>query len=518
MAAIFARLNGAILGSRIDATYYRPEYISNELRLRRSGLEVARLGSLVAEGRRAVYFGTSTLERDKAPDNWLPFLTADDLGSDGFFLDLDARRRVSPDFASRYPNGLLRANELLVKVKGPNQTTAYNPVAPSRPTLVSGTIWGALVRRDNIDPDYLVTALSSAYAALARTRLRTNLNVEFLSPADLCELELPVPSSRAAQKYVGGKVRQAQRLRDFAANCQAGFLRAIDREYPLIDRKYEGSLAHSRASTSFLNGSLNPGAFNPDRLLVRQYFAEHGGKKVCDVADVETPVSTAYRPSDAYVGLDSIASENGAISPTTIGEEGVIGAVRVLREGPVISKLRPYLNKVAYIPAAMSGAFASTELLCVQPSDRAVGWFLYGTLRLASTVRQLNPLSTGSTHPRVSREDISEVIVPWITDPASAGRLLELGQNATIAAARLAAGAKFLVEALIDGRLSESELVEAQNGLDADNTGADRRILTRLTPVGVDVEGRNSLFPDFDAHYAIIAEAERARGSAGDTP
>ena len=92
-----------MLGGRIDATYYRPEYIANELRLRNSGLDVVPLKSLVKSGRRAVYFNTSTLEEKAAPPDWLPFLTADDFGPDGFLLNLHARRRVSPDFASRYP-------------------------------------------------------------------------------------------------------------------------------------------------------------------------------------------------------------------------------------------------------------------------------------------------------------------------------------------------------------------------------------------------------------------------------
>ncbi len=60
----------------------------------------------------------------------------------------------------------------------------------------------------------------------------------------------------------------------------------------------------------------------------------------------------------------------------------------------MISKLRPYLNKVAYIPRALSGSLASTELLCVRPNDVLLGWYLYGVLKLKSTVRQLNPVST----------------------------------------------------------------------------------------------------------------------------
>src|SRR6185369_8632938 len=135
--------------------------------------------------------------------------------------------------------------------------------------------------------------------------------------------------------------------------------------------------------------SLNPGEFNPDRLLVREYLRRRGGKTIANFAKVETPVTNTYGPHDNYIGLDSIGSSSGIIIPSTITRESVIGAVRVLAEGPVISKLRPYLNKVAYIPASLSGAVGSTELLCVRPHDSRIGWYLYGVLKLKSTVRQL---------------------------------------------------------------------------------------------------------------------------------
>ena len=123
MAATFIRLKPADLGDRIDATYYRTDFVENARRLAESPIDSVKLRALTKSGRRAVYFSTSTLEAGVAPAEWVPFLTSDDFGADGFFIDINARRRVSPDFAAHYPNGRLRANELLVKVKGPNQIT-----------------------------------------------------------------------------------------------------------------------------------------------------------------------------------------------------------------------------------------------------------------------------------------------------------------------------------------------------------------------------------------------------------
>ncbi|MEH2241594.1 hypothetical protein [Nostoc sp.] len=177
MMASIVRLNAQRLSDRLDAVYYHPLFLDNEDRLKSSSIKISRLKNIVKEGRRSIYFGTETLENDDVPNNWIPFLTADDFWENGFFVNLNSCRRVSPKFAEQYPKGQLRGNELLVKVKGPNQITAYNEMPPENRVLVSGTIWGALVKKEQVDPHYLVSVLSCPYAVIARSRLRTNLNV-----------------------------------------------------------------------------------------------------------------------------------------------------------------------------------------------------------------------------------------------------------------------------------------------------------------------------------------------------
>ncbi len=129
-------------------------------------------------------------------------------------------------------------------------------------------------------------------------------------------------------------MRQAERLRVDAQYCEQAFSQAVVSAYPELDRLHSGSAKqHYRASPSLLNGLLNPGEFNPDRMMVREYLRNHGAKTVADVAHIETPVTTDYGPNDAYIGLDSIGSSSGTIAPSTIAKAEVVGAVRTLPEG-----------------------------------------------------------------------------------------------------------------------------------------------------------------------------------------
>ena len=500
------RVPAQALGDRIDASYHKPEFVANARRLSNSLIESTKLNELVTQGRRTLYFGTSTLEEELAPSGWVPFLTSDDLGDDGFFVETRARRRVPPSFLTDYPAGRLRSGELLVKVKGPNQTAAYVETLPDYPVLVSGTIWGALVRRDVVDPHFLVAALSCPYAMMARTRLRTNLNVEFVGAEDLLSVSLPKPASDA-QHYIGDKVRQAERLRTRAQRLEAEFRETVAVAMPPSSRV---KAKISRVGKLELGRNLNPGAHTPDRRAVRAAVRAAGGRALEELADVETPTSEVYADCAAYVGLDAIDSGNCSLQPSTARAEAVVGTARLLKEGPAISRLRPYLNKVTYIPSALAGGIGSTELLLIRPKTGIDGWFLYGVLKLDSSVRQLNPVANGSTHPRIDRDDVLDLLVPWREDANELGRKLRMAQGCYFASAALTTAAKLLVEHLIDGSLTEADLIAAQKGLEAGNRDAERAILQSLRQG--DAADARPLIPDLDDLYALLEEPDEGSG------
>jgi type I restriction enzyme, S subunit len=72
----------------------------------------------------------------------------------------------------------------------------------------------------------------------------------------------------------------------------------------------------------------------------------------------------------------------------------------------------------------------------------------------------------------------------------------------------LTTAAKLLVEALIEGKLSEADLKAAQEGLERGDTTLDREILARLTRKGIDNPNEPPLFPDLDALYTALASLD----------
>jgi type I restriction enzyme S subunit len=69
--------------------------------------------------------------------------------------------------------------------------------------------------------------------------------------------------------------------------------------------------------------------------------------------------------------------------------------------------------------------------------------------------------------------------------------------------------AKLLVEALIEGKITEEELKTAQQALQKGNREPDKAILSRLTRKGIDIKSEPPLFPDLDALYELIDQISK---------
>ena len=347
------------------------------------------------------------------------------------------------------------------------------------------------------DPRYIVAYLNSMYGAIqfsrwSRGTVQAGLNLE-----DIADIGIPLPDPDA-QAYIGNKVRQAEALRTAARARERRFREEVAVDIPRDARPAQ----FTRIAPDRIGSDLNPGRHDPDRLSVVDHLTAERGQRVGEFATVSTTTAEPASASQAYLGLDGISSDCVDLSFNTVEEAGIAGTSRRLEAGAAISKLRPYLNKVALVPAELAGALGSTELLCVAANGIHVG-FVYGVLKLDTTMRQLNPVATGATHPRVSSSDVLDVVVPMHDDHENLGRSLETAQRAYSAARLLTQAARLFVEALIEQKVSEADLVAAHKSPEA-----DRALMERLTADGIDMPGANPLFPDLDRLEELLNEAQ----------
>lgn len=364
-----------------------------------------------------------------------------------------------------------------------------------------------IVRTDAADSHYTCAFLNTYWghrlleAGISGSTGQLNLSNEHIKGITL------YTPAELAQKYIGDKVRQAERLRAWAKALEAKFELSLKKWAPEAFENKGTGKKYSRASVADISYTLNPGAFDEERLRVQHYLLGLGGRRFSKLADISGVTTSSYKPDTTYIGLDAISSATCQLTPSSVEKAEISGTCRLLGEGPVIAKLRPYLNKVSYIPKRFIGAVGSTELLCITPRGHFSGWYLYGVLKSELTLKQLRPLATGATHPRIDQYDVYDLVVPVLDEQEILGQSLEMAQSAYFLASELTAAAKYLVEALIESQLTETELIAAGQALQAGNNQLDRRVLDRLKVDGIDGQGP-ALFGDLDELYHLLTQAE----------
>ena len=132
--------------------------------------------------------------------------------------------------------------------------------------------------------------------------------------------------------------------------------------------------------------------------------------------------------------------------------------------------------------------------------------------------RQVNRLAIGGTRDALDYPSVKALLIPE-SSPAERERISGLVDGANRAfrySSGLISVAKLLVEALVEAKITEEELMAAQKALECGDHSLDRAILSRITDTGIDVAGRSRLFRDLDTLYKAIEESKNTETMNGD--
>jgi restriction endonuclease S subunit len=117
-----------------------------------------------------------------------------------------------------------------------------------------------------------------------------------------------------------------------------------------------------------------------------------------------------YSKKTIHLGVGHIDSECGVIKLEIVYSNELESQKVKTRSGDILfSRIRPYLNKVAIVPKFIKEALASTEFFILRPSTNK--YYLLSFLRSKYTLDQVVPLVTGSSRPRLRKEDVADILV-----------------------------------------------------------------------------------------------------------
>lgn len=330
-----------------------------------------------------------------------------------------------------------------------------------------------------------------------------------LSNEHIKSLSLYIPDV-AAQKYIGDKVRQAERLRAWAKHLRT----TVDTVLNSLNLPVSAEPAMvNRVPTQLLVTRLDPRPYRTHYVTLVEQIKAIKNSRISQIVELASgcPVS-----SNEFI-------EGGEVPLVRIRNIGVDGFINV--DTGVTSTLHSeqasYQAKENMIVLGMDGIFRAqfflldelpmlvNQRVAMLTTTNIRAELLTHWLNRPEGQMQMNQWAVKTTVEHTSLADIGRVHIPRL-EPDVEDELankLRYVRRAYWYSRYLTTAAKLLVEALIEGQLTEAQLIAAQDSLQASDDSLDRAILARLKTDGVDGQGQ-PLFADLDDLYTLLAQEQ----------
>ena len=346
-----------------------------------------------------------------------------------------------------------------------------------------------VVRPDKADSHYICSFLNSFHgqrlleAGVSGSTGQLNLSNEHINSIPLFRPE------HKAQKYIGDKVRQAEQLRAWAKRLEG-----------MADRKIK-DLFHFNLVDSL--------TLKPRRMKQQVLSAVSLAPEFARAADSQMTFRNSSKLSNFISKCkcgDPIKSEERVPGPYFY-----YGA-----SGPIDTHTEFNFNG-KYLIIAQDGSIGCANVADGKFWANNHVWVLKvkDEYDIESICRFLDKhfpcwkgVTTGSVVPKVTSENLLNILIPIdIAKNREIGSKLRLAVTTAAYAKKLTASAKTLVESLIEGQLTEQQLIQAQQALEDGDNSFDQAILSKLSAEGYAIEGATPLFSDVDELYSLLEEA-----------
>lgn len=531
-----------LTANRLDPTYYRPEHL-RDAQLRAAWTR-ANLDELRSPSAPIVY---GVLKPD---DRGEKFRVAKAERFEGMFVSAEDCDPVSEEMFHEFGRAEAIDGDLLVAIGGYVGRPALLRVEDGLRVVVNRHLARVRIDKSHADSGWVLAYFSSARGERQLTREITGSVQAGINLCDLRLVDVPLPAVDA-QRYVGDKVRQAERLRararvleSFARGVASGlFDRLIDEQSALMLLQ---SGPHSEALRLFAaTASSRPSLSSID--------AHRETKHTNRVAPAELSsvwAAPSYRPeitdaiahlkSASWKPLGSLCREpivqgrtptyaNDGSGHPCLKTRHVSGLFVDDREPDLVTpdcarELERFRVDPGTILMNRSGAgsvgrcavylsdgapLTNEHLLHIKLNAAHDPCFLVLFLSSWWGERAIEQGITGSTGQlNLANDHVSRIPVPVVDQAvqASVGDQVRKAGACARHARALTTCAKLLVKRLIEGSISEADLVAAQKALEAGDRSADREILKGLRQS--DAPDAKPLIADVDALYALLDGSE----------
>lgn len=312
------------------------------------------------------------------------------------------------------------------------------------------------------------------------------------------------------QKYIGDKVRQAEQLRTWGRRC---YQKSLD-----LFKDAVASCGYlPRPSKNFvwtkLDNRLDPAYYDSKySFLDEEWFLNNSrplNEFIADGAYGVLPDSNSYGSGNQrFIRATDIRQSN--IDPTafTWVPSDQVAAKAKIKSGDILLEIKGAIEACELAGSHLNGAYVNGSIYRFTPKNIKPGYLAF---YLRSFIKQLycDRVSVNNIIAYLDLGSISALPVLRLDTELEEGieQAFLSHFESTRYAFALTKAAKLLVEALIEGQLTEAELITTEKALQAGNDRLDRHILSRLKTDGIDGQGP-ALFSDLDELYRLLAQAK----------
>ncbi|MCX0487210.1 restriction endonuclease subunit S [Escherichia coli] len=490
---------------RLDPNFYQPSLVENDKLIKSKGwVELQSLYEASGIG------NTSAVERyySEAADS-IPYISGKVIKS--FNIDLDECQRISLDsHKNELTKSALKPTDVLVIRKGDMGNACVVPSEVNEANCSSEVIY--LKMKASSDPYYLVSYLNCDQGQKAFKRLGRGTIIPGVSLLDVPRLPIP-KVSEFVQKYIGDKVRQAEQLRAWAKLLRT----SVDAHLNSLNLPInEPPALLNRVSAQTMEDRLDPRPYRTHYLCLVREIEKLPHDSISTLVELASGCPVSSNDFLENSGIPLVRIRN-------IGFDDFIGLDTGVSQD-VYQDATKYQAKDKMIVVGMDGIFRSqffisdelpmlvNQRVAMLSPQNIRGELLTHWLNRPEGQMQLNQWAVKTTVEHTSLSDIGRVLIPRL-DKSLENKLADYLLNARLAyryAKFLTQVAKTLVEALIEGQLTEQQLIQAQQALEDGDNSFDQAILSKLSAEGYAIEGATPLFSDVDELYSLLEEAAQA--------
>jgi type I restriction enzyme S subunit len=498
---------------RLDSDYYRPEHLETERILRGLKAEALRQVGTFWAGP----FG-SELPSSLYLAEGVPLFRVGNVGS--MQVLYDGMAYLDPTVHEELVASEVRPGDLLVVKASVWEKICRIPDSMPKANITQHII--AIRPNGNADADYIAAFLFGRYGRSQLVRRSLGSIIQYLGVNDARTVLYP-PIDRRAQTYIGNKVRQAEQLRDYGRQA---LKKASDLLEPCLH--WHGNLtdAHRfrRMKPSEIADRLDGNFNSPTRFHMMEHLAAKRVRldELAILADVSAMIGWKGLTTEHYTEtgpwlLRGVEIVNGVIdfdALVSVAQDKYDEQPQIhLEKGDVALSKDGTIGKAAVIPdLPQQMAVGSTVARLRLREPKGINpYYLEHVLNHPVVQIQIASFATGMAQPHITQEWIEQLQIPRAACEATVAALVHKHHVALAAARDLTLASRFLVEALIDGHQTESDFVEAHQGLENGDPSADRSVLRRLTRKGFEVAGVPRLFVESPTLTEILADLVRPR-------